>query len=156
MTPRHPIIGPSVCLLALILLAGIGVSQYPEPLPQTPQAESLTDKPAMGTATLPVADLSEIRFRRKFRILVPATAVTGNDEGPGGSASTRKIELIEQFAEEQFLLPERVVVPHWQDLVPALLAGNGDLIGGHMQILSPTCARYSSRASVMHHKMRLI
>ncbi|MFT5445948.1 MAG: membrane-bound lytic murein transglycosylase F [Gammaproteobacteria bacterium] len=134
MTLRHPIIGPSVCLLALVLLAGIGLSQYPSAVPQTPHRTPAPLSPPTEMATLPVADLSEIRFRRKFRILVPAAAIASERAARSGNAAERRTKLIEQFAEEQFLLPERVVVPDWQDLVPALLAGHGDLIGGHMQI----------------------
>lgn len=138
MTPRPPIIGPSASLLALILLAAIGLSQYPSAAPQTPDripAQGTAARaPAVETAALPVADLSEIRFRRKFRILVPAAAIASENEGRSGNSAERRIKLIEQFAEEQFLLSERVVVPNWQDLVPALLAGHGDLIGGHMHI----------------------
>jgi membrane-bound lytic murein transglycosylase F len=124
----------AACLLFLIALAGIGAMRSAPDSHHAPQSIPSPVVQSDTMVSLPVADLSEIRFRRKFRILIPANAQARNGAKSENDAAQRHIELIEQFAEEQFLLPVRVVVPRWHDLPAALNAGHGDLIAAHMQI----------------------
>jgi len=73
------------------------------------------------------ADLLDIRFRREFRILVPQ-----NTNRSGVQAEFR--ELISKFSDEQFLNPVWIPVKRWQDLIPELLSGQGDLIAAPLSI----------------------
>ena len=124
----------SACLLALIALAWVGVMRSAADVPDRQQLAPSSVARKDAAASLPVVDLSEIRFRRKFRILVPAPVLATETAHADKGIALRHVELIEQFAEEQFLLPVRVPVQRWQDLAAALQAGHGDLIGAHMQI----------------------
>lgn len=126
-------IGAAAPLLALLAAALLGVERA-----ATPVAEDRPAPPAPAATTprahASVEDLSQIRFRRKFRVLVPPPSHSDDRLAMPGVRESQAMALIEQFAEEQFLIPIKVTVPRWEDLVPALLAGRGDVIGASMRI----------------------
>jgi len=79
-------------------------------------------------------DLSQIRFRREFRVLT-LPRPTSRDRVPGAVGTpARHRALIEKFADEQFLIPRWITVERREDLVPALLRGEGDLVAAGLRI----------------------
>ena len=137
----HHYLGTSTPLLALLLAAIFGMHHAP-PRPADDTDSASADAAAVAAQAPPdqqevavaVEDLSAIRFRRKFRVLVTQQAHTEDPSAVPGASEHEAMALLEQFADEQFLLLEVVIVPHWEDLVPALLAGRGDVIGPSMRI----------------------
>ena len=75
------------------------------------------------------ADLDVLKKRGTLRVLAvegsPAFVAFAPGEPPGFER-----ELLEVFARLQGLRVELVEVPTWEDLIPWLLEGKGDLIGG--------------------------
>jgi membrane-bound lytic murein transglycosylase F len=53
---------------------------------------------------------------------------------PQANPETRELELLEEFAERNRLPLERVVVERFDELIPALLAGQGDVIAAGLTI----------------------
>jgi len=132
----HLIVSP-LCLAALFAAAVAGLGR------SLPENDNTSARRAISTYPVPVAepvtdatnvaDLGEIRFQRKFRVLIAAPGGAPDRLGRHDTVADAR-RLIEKFAEEQFLLPTWVKVPRWQDLVPALLRGEGDLVASRMQI----------------------
>jgi len=127
-------IGALVPLLTLLAAALAGIHVTSPPLTSAPAVRPQAPAPATRDAAAAVQDLSEIRFRRNFRVLVPQQPHDGDELAAHTARERQAMALIEQFAEEQFLIPVTVSVPRWEDLVPALLAGRGDVIGASMRI----------------------
>jgi len=74
------------------------------------------------------ADLSEVKARGTLRVLA------GHDENwfslqPGGEPGFER-EVLEAFARLHALRFEAVAVERWEDAIPMLLAGRGDLLAG--------------------------
>ena len=80
---------------------------------------------------LPAADLDQVRARGTLRVLAvldpnrPEFFSTRADRPPGFDH-----EILTAFSEAHRLRLEVVPVPTWSGLVPALLAGKGDVIAG--------------------------
>jgi membrane-bound lytic murein transglycosylase F len=130
-------IGAAAPLLALLAAALVGIQRSAprggDAAPAPPFAAT-APAPASSAARIAVEDLSGIRFRREFRVLVPQRSTDADRHATPSAHQSEAMALIEQFAEEQFLIPVTVSVPRWEDLVPALLAGRGDVIGASMRI----------------------
>jgi polar amino acid transport system substrate-binding protein len=88
---------------------------------------------ALAAAPAHARDLGEIKDSGRLRVL----AVVEEKEPeflslrPGGSPGFDR-EILEGFASSERLQVDYVVVPTWDALVPALLAGKGDLIAGRV------------------------
>jgi membrane-bound lytic murein transglycosylase F len=132
LRPCQP--GALAPLLALLAGALIGLGRVPEVAQAPTPAAAGDSQPAVATVPAQSVDLSAIRFRREFRVLtLPQSRNRARVPGHAGT-SAQHHELIETFAEEQFLLPRWITVPRREDLVPALLRGDGDLVGVDLRI----------------------
>lgn len=125
---------PLLALLAATLVGMQRVALRAGASPAAPPPAATAPAPASPDAGTGAEDLSQIRFRREFRVLVPQQPHADDRLVTRGAHAHEAMALIEQFAEEQFLIPITVSVPRWEDLAPALLAGRGDVIGASMRI----------------------
>jgi len=82
----------------------------------------------------PAADLREIRWRRVLRVLLPNTRTELSFAPDAASAHQYEIELVKRFAEKYYLELDWVRVDRWDDLIPSLLAGKGDLIAANITV----------------------
>ena len=97
-----------------------------------------------------VADLSDIRFHREIRILVLNS--TAHNPTPD---LTEFRDLLNKFNDEQFLIPQWVQVERRQDLIPMLMAGQGDLIAAPVSIEEYRArgAAYSTTITQLHEAL---
>lgn len=79
-------------------------------------------------------DLPEIRTQGTLRILAVASPENGAQFFSAKPGSGFDREILEGFARLQRLQVEHVSVPSWDALVPSLLAGEGDVIAGHLSV----------------------
>jgi membrane-bound lytic murein transglycosylase F len=92
----------------------------------------LTKRPAAGK--LVVADLKQIRWRRELRVLLPNTRTALSYTPDAASSHEYEIDLVKRFAEKHYLEIDWVHVDRWDDLIPSLLAGKGDLIAANITV----------------------
>jgi membrane-bound lytic murein transglycosylase F len=92
---------------------------------------------ALGASTLLAgdarADLAELRAKGTLRVLV----VDGSPEFYGlkaGAPPGLDREMLDGFAKLQRVTLATVTVPSWAELIPALLAGKGDVIAGGVTV----------------------
>jgi membrane-bound lytic murein transglycosylase F len=85
-------------------------------------------------ANQPIADLKQIRWRRELRVLLPNTRTALSYPPDVASAHEYEVNLVKRFAEKHYLEIDWVHVDHWDDLIPGLLAGKGDLIAANITI----------------------
>lgn len=130
---RHHGVTALAIVLGLALAAGtwdLSPSSYPS---QT--GEFGVNLDAIRTVVEePVADLKQIRWRRELRVLLPNGGSTLSHQPNHASAHAYEMELVERFADRHYLNLEWVEVDKWDDLIPSLLAGDGDLIAANMTI----------------------
>lgn len=81
-----------------------------------------------------VADLKQIRWRRELRVLLPNLRTALSYAPDAASSHEYEIELVKRFAEKHYLELDWVPVDSWDDLIPALLAGKGDLIAANITV----------------------
>jgi membrane-bound lytic murein transglycosylase F len=81
-----------------------------------------------------VADLKQIRWRRELRVLLPNMRTALSYAPDAASSHEYEIELVKRFAEKHYLELDWVPVDRWDDLIPALLAGKGDLIAANITV----------------------
>lgn len=88
----------------------------------------------VSDAQPPFQDLPQIRWLRKLRVLVP-----GTDSELGRNAELLRLgrELLTRFAAEQDLRIDWLKVENWNELIPALEAGRGDIIGAGLTVTEP-------------------
>lgn len=90
------------------------------------------DGPGFGET--PAGDLEALRERGRLRILIPAN-IGGVFYLPrDGWPVEAQHEAAESFARGQGLEPELVPVERFADMIPALLAGEGDIIAANLSI----------------------
>jgi len=102
---------------------------------QSSQAHStldLTKRPIVGEHR--VADLKEIRWRRELRVLLPNMRTALSYPPDVASSHEYEIELVKRFAEKHYLELDWIHVDSWDDLIPGLLEGKGDLIAANITI----------------------
>jgi membrane-bound lytic murein transglycosylase F len=122
-----------------LLLLLVGWTTASSPSPASPAAAADPDVlqvPAAPTAAvdLPrfVDDLPAIERRGVLRVLVQGH---GEDLLPRDGASSREDrDLVQEFAARRGLTVQIVAVRAFDDLVPALLAGTGDVIAGRLTV----------------------
>jgi len=85
-------------------------------------------------ANQPIADLKQIRWRRELRVLLPSRRTALSYPPDVASAHEYEINLVKRFAEKHYLELDWVHVERWDDLIPKLLAGKGDLIAANITI----------------------
>jgi ABC-type amino acid transport substrate-binding protein len=79
---------------------------------------------------LPAPDLAELKTRGTLRVLVTPEEYPEWFSLKGGADPGFERELLEGFAQLQRVTLETVIVPSFDGIIPALLAGKGDLIAG--------------------------
>ena len=92
---------------------------------------------ALGAAAGPVhADLEEVKARGTLRVLAVLAGKTGDEflNKSGGESPGFDREILDGFARLQRVTIEVTAIPSWDALVPALLAGKGDLIAGRVTV----------------------
>lgn len=82
----------------------------------------------------PIADLKQIRWRRELRVLLPSKRTALSYPPDVASAHEYEINLVKRFAEKHYLELDWVHVDRWDDLIPNLLTGKGDLIAANITI----------------------
>ena len=82
------------------------------------------------------ADLGEVKTRGRLRVLGVLAAKTGDEflNQSGGDSPGFDREILEGFARLQRVALEVTAIPTWDALVPALLAGKGDVIAGRVTV----------------------
>ena len=81
-----------------------------------------------------VADLKQIRWRRELRVLLPNMRTSLSYPPEAASSHEYEIELVKRFAEKHYLDLQWIRTESWDDLIPALLAGKGDLIAANITV----------------------
>jgi membrane-bound lytic murein transglycosylase F len=81
-----------------------------------------------------VADLKQIRWRRELRVLLPSMRTALSYAPDAASSHEYEIELVKRFAEKHYLELDWIHVDNWDDLIPGLLEGKGDLIAANITI----------------------
>ena len=127
---------PTLALGLLILLAGCDPSPSP-PSPSVsaapPRAAERVERGAGPTAAVfATGDLADIRQRAELRILVPPS-----DEGflpRDGSPYASERALAAAFARELNVTPRFIPIRGFENLLPALLAGQGDLVARNLTV----------------------
>lgn len=85
-------------------------------------------------ARKPIADLKQIRWRRELRVLLPSQRTALSYAPNTASAHEYELSLLKRFAEKHYLEIDWVHVDRWDDLIPKLRAGKGDLIAANLTI----------------------
>jgi membrane-bound lytic murein transglycosylase F len=116
---------------------------------------------ALGASTgLLAADLPEIKSRGTLRVIVvlEERAPEFFSLKPGGNPGIDR-EILEAFGKSQGLKLDFVLVPAWDQLVPSLLAGRGDLVAGRVsntegrrKLIDFTNEVFPSRVLVLNRK----
>jgi membrane-bound lytic murein transglycosylase F len=91
---------------------------------------------AFGVAAeLPAADLAEVTARGTLRVIVmPLSAADEFFPIPPGAKPGFDREMLEGFARLHHLKIEVVPVEGWDNLIPALLQGRGDVVAGRFTV----------------------
>jgi ABC-type amino acid transport substrate-binding protein len=91
---------------------------------------------ALASAVPAQADLAEIKQRGTLRVMAVLASKTGDEffSRSAGAAPGFDREILEGFASLQRIRLEVVPVESWDALVPALLAGKGDVIAGRVTV----------------------
>ena len=130
---RHYGIAALAIVLGLALAATTwDLSPSFESSPATVGTFDLTRRPAVGERT--VADLKQIRWRRELRVLLPNMRTSLSYPPDAASSHEYEIGLVKRFAERHYLELEWIPVDRWDDLIPSLLAGKGDLVAANITI----------------------
>jgi membrane-bound lytic murein transglycosylase F len=124
----------SIAALAIVLglaLAAVTWDLSPS-LDRSSATFDLTKRAVVGEHR--IADLKEIRWRRKLRVLLPNVRTALSYPPDAASSHEYEIELVKRFAEKHYLELEWIHVADWDDLIPGLLAGKGDLIAANITV----------------------
>ncbi len=126
-----------IAILAIVLGLALAVTTWdPSPSYVPSPAEVATSDLAASKIVdnQPVADLRDIRWRRVLRVLLPNLRTELSFSPNAASAYQYEIELVKRFAEKQYLELDWIRVNRWEDLIPSLLAGKGDLIAANITV----------------------
>lgn len=101
-------------------------------------------------------DLEQLRTHGRLRILTPR-----KPEGPellprGGLPQEGELELAKGFAKSLGLEPEQVYVDGYEALIPALLAGKGDLIADNLTVTDSRLKKISFSVPVAYVREQVI
>lgn len=96
--------------------------------------DTIAKRATRAASVEPISDLKQIRWRRELRVLLPNVRTALNYSTDAASSHEYEIELVKRFAEKHYLELDWIEVDRWEDLVPTLLAGKGDLIAANMTI----------------------
>ncbi|MDO6748522.1 transporter substrate-binding domain-containing protein [Gilvimarinus sp. 1_MG-2023] len=116
-------------MLLVCVLAGCGRGA-PEESPQVSGGAAGSEAAASSENYTETGDYAALQQRGKIRLLVPRREYQGLPRSGMPSEGFRA--LAERFAQEHKLEPVWVVKESLDALIPALLAGEGDLIVNHM------------------------
>lgn len=134
--------------LALLGLAGCG-----EPTSDNTVA-NLDSEPSGGAPLTPFADLEAIKQRGQLRILVGRLEEAYLPRQ--GLPIHRELDLASAFAESLNLKPIFIYRDHFAEMIPQLLAGEGDLIAANMTVTESRKRQVAFTVPVSHSKEQLI
>ena len=128
-----------VSLIVLAVASGLGLISVsydftPASYAQGTSGQNNTPAKAVSSALREVADLPQIRWRRELRVLLPSVRTALSYPAAEASSHEYEVELVKRFAEKLYLELKWVPVDRWAKLIPALLAGEGDLIVANITI----------------------
>ncbi len=139
-----PVSGAWILLLAL----GAGCRPAAEEPPEAPVTV------AAESASLETGDLDALRARGRLRILVRRFEDTYLPRA--GNPFDMERELAVGFARSVGLEPELVAVDRFEDLIPALLAGRGDLAAANLTVLESRRKEIAFTAPVGRSREQLV
>jgi len=126
-----------IAALAVILgisLAAVTWDLSPSYDPSSASDASFDLTKRHGAGERRVADLKQIRWRRELRVLLPSVRTALSYPPDAASSHEYEIELVKRFAEKHYLELDWIHVDDWNDLIPGLLEGKGDLIAANITI----------------------
>jgi membrane-bound lytic murein transglycosylase F len=115
-------------------LAGAACDFSPTPRARSSNHTSTTLSSSGLDGYEEIADLSDIRSRRKLRVLLPSLRTELSYPAPEASAHQYEVDLVKRFAERNYLEVDWIHVDRWEQLIPFLVEGRGDLIAANITI----------------------
>ena len=81
--------------------------------------------------------MPQINWRGTLRVLMPARTQDEGDPFAAAFAENYELDFIERFAAQHSLDVETVHVERWEDMIPALLDGRGDIVLANLAVTEP-------------------
>ncbi len=115
--------------MGVVLLAWLQLVAQPA-FSDNPDTNSVAHEPPPVFSDNP----EEVPWERVLRILVPSDSLV--EQLPPLKRDTHRYELnlVKEFARTHFLVPVFEPVYRWEDFIPNLLAGNGQIIAANLRI----------------------
>ena len=115
----HPVLG---------MIVGVGLLAAAGPPESCAQTEA--------TERFPSSPLELVAPGRTLTVIVPSREAEIRHLGAGGFLDSSRFyrDLVRRFAEQHFLEIDWLEVERWDELVPALVAGRGDLIAADITV----------------------
>ncbi len=115
--------------MGVVLLAWLQLVAQPA-FSNNPDTNSVAHEPPPVFSDNP----EEVPWERVLRILVPSDSLV--EQLPPLKRDTHRYELnlVKEFARTHFLVPVFEPVYRWEDFIPNLLAGNGQIIAANLRI----------------------
>lgn len=121
----------SICGLAFLLVIAIGCDG--DKSASQPQMEKLSNTDHAKTYT-ELGDLPALKARGQLRILIPLFSDDANYLPRQGFPLHYEANLLERFTKNIGLEPKWIFVDKFDELIPLLLAGKGDLIAANLTV----------------------
>ncbi|MBU4201448.1 MAG: transporter substrate-binding domain-containing protein [Verrucomicrobia bacterium] len=137
---------PASCLWGLLLGAGCR--------PEAVDQQELPATVSASTTYIETGDLEAIKKRGLLRILVQRFEETYLPRD--GNPYDHERELAAAFARSIGLKPELVAVESFEELIPALLAGQGDLVAANLTVLESRKKQIAFTAPVGRSREQLV
>ncbi len=133
--PRFRHFGITTLAIVLGLALAAATWNISPSISQSPAGNAGSDLSRnVTTGNRVVADLKQIRWRRELRVLLPNMRTALSYPPHAASAHEYEVELVKRFAEKHYLEINWIHVDQWEDLIPRLLTGEGDLIAANITI----------------------
>ena len=120
-----------------------------------PAAAQATTK-AKVTSLQGRGDLERIQTSGVLRILVPVNLAGGRYLPRNGSPIGEHQEMLEHFAASRGLTAELVPIQHFRDMIPALEAGQGDILLANLTVTEARKKRIAFTVPITHVREQLL
>jgi membrane-bound lytic murein transglycosylase F len=147
----------SALFVALLLTAcGSGDSSAPSNKASDDSTHGADTGAPVHTHYVETGDLEALRKRGRLRILTPRRP-EGLDLLPrGGLPQAGELDLAQGFAKSLGLKPEQVYVDGYEELIPALLAGKGDIIADNLTITNSRLKKIAFSVPVAYVREQVV
>lgn len=153
-------------LLFSLLAAACSSEESPAPSPP-PVSTSGPGDGEPGAAAIPATrardntytetgDLEQLRKHGRLRILTPRKPEGLELLPRGGLPQDSEVVLAKGFAKSLGLEPEQILVDGYEDLIPALLSGKGDIIADNLTVTKSRLKRIAFSVPVAYVREQLI